>query len=93
MSTSVSVQIPTTLHIECGVDSRLEVSATSVAEVLKQLRQQYPCVYRRICDETGAVRRHINLFINDSLLPRQAGTERRLERDDVLFIMTAVSGG
>jgi molybdopterin converting factor small subunit len=57
------------------------------------LKHQYPAVHRCICDETGAVRRHINLFVNQSLWYRQTGLNQKLAPGDVLFIMTAVSGG
>ncbi|MHC2070082.1 MoaD/ThiS family protein [Bremerella sp. T1] len=69
------------------------MSATSVHEVLTALKTEQPQLYRNICDETGAVRKHINLFVNESLIHRRDGLGTPLKPEDSLFIMTAVSGG
>jgi molybdopterin converting factor small subunit len=46
-----------------------------------------------VCDETGAVRRHVNLFVNDSFLSKRDGLDTPLASGDILTIMPAVSGG
>lgn len=89
---SVSIQLTSMLAAEYSGSSRLDVAAGTVREALDQL-QQHPKLYRCICDETDAVRRHLNLFINDELLDRGAGLDAPLQPGDQLFIMTAVSGG
>ncbi|MBI1246889.1 molybdopterin synthase sulfur carrier subunit [bacterium] len=90
---AISVQIPTSLRAECQGSSHVEISATTISEVLSQLQAEHPQLFRCICDETGAVRRHINLFVNDALIHRQNGLGTKLNPKDTLFIMTAVSGG
>ncbi|QDU77257.1 Sulfur carrier protein CysO [Bremerella volcania] len=90
---SVSVQIPYALRSECGGKSEVEVSAGSVRQALTALKDEQPKLYRNVCDETGAVRKHINLFVNESLIHRNDGLETKLGPGDLLFIMTAVSGG
>lgn len=89
----VSVQIPYALRHECGGKSEVEVSARSVQQALTALKDHQPKLYRNICDETGAVRKHINLFVNESLIHRKDGLDTELGPGDLLFIMTAVSGG
>lgn len=90
---SVSVQIPYALRHECAGNSEVELSADSVQEALSVLKDQQPKLYRNVCDETGAVRKHINLFVNQSLIHRKDGLDTKLVPGDFLFIMTAVSGG
>ncbi len=90
---SISVHVPYALRHECDGCSELGVSATSVQEVLTALKTEQPQLYRNICDETGAVRKHINLFVNESLIHRRDGLGTPLKPEDSLFIMTAVSGG
>tara|TARA_R110002072_G_scaffold303123_1_gene494758 strand:- start:211675 stop:211956 length:282 start_codon:yes stop_codon:yes gene_type:complete len=93
MSAPVPIQIPATLRSECGGRSQLIVSAATVGEALQQLEQNHPAVYRSTCDETGAVRRHIHLFVNNDLLKGDNSFETPLDSGDTLFIMPAVSGG
>ncbi|MBA2114409.1 MoaD/ThiS family protein [Bremerella alba] len=90
---SVSVQIPYALRHECAGKSEVEVNAGSVQDALTDLKNHQPKLYRSVCDETGAVRKHINLYINETIIHRVDGLQKKLEPGDLLFIMTAVSGG
>ena len=90
---SITIHIPQMLRAECGVSADLCVSARTVRVALEQLAQSHPSLYRSVCDETGAVRRHIHLFVNSSLLSGPEGFDTVLKSGDVLSIMTAVSGG
>lgn len=89
----ITVQIPSSLRAESGGVSALEVPATDVQEALHELERTQPGLYRSVCDETGSLRKHMNLFVNDSLLSRDGGLQTELREGDVLYIMTAVSGG
>ncbi len=93
---AIAVRIPGSLRDYSGVSSEeFQISATTVAGALDALRQEYPELYRSVCDETGAVRRHINLFVNSELVAKHGDhpAEYHLNVDDVLTIWTAVSGG
>ncbi len=81
------------LRAECGGKSELIVSAANVRAALDLLNQSHPKLYRSVCDETGAVRRHMNLFVNSSHLNPSDGLNKELRPGDTLYIMTAVSGG
>ncbi len=92
-SAEVVVLIPTPLRIRCAGEATLALAATDVRSLLESLEQRYPALYRCICDETGAVRRHINLFVNRHHIRDREGLETRLVSGDHITIMTAVSGG
>ncbi len=61
--------------------------------MLAELERRYPKLHRSICDETGALRRHINLFVNIHHMRDRDGLATQLAAGDVVTIMTAVSGG
>lgn len=90
---SITLQIPAALRGECGGAAELRLSAPTVRAALQRLEQNHPALYRSVCDETGAVRRHVNLFVNDSFLHQREGLDTPLKVGDVLTIMPAVSGG
>jgi molybdopterin synthase sulfur carrier subunit len=46
-----------------------------------------------VCDETGAVRRHINIFVNDEHMRDLDGLDSAVVPGDVVTILPAVSGG
>ena len=70
----------------------VEVAATTVRSALVSLHRQHPLIYQELCNETGAVRQHINLFVNDDCIDKSE-LEHPLESGDILSILTAVSGG
>ena len=65
-ATTIKIHVPAALRDCCEGVSALLLSASSVRAALEQIEQRHPSLYRSICDETGAVRRHINLFVNTS---------------------------
>lgn len=92
-STTVTIQVPGTLRTYCEGASELSLSAPSVRAVLEELERRHPSLHRNICDETGTVRRHINLFVNTSHVRDRDGLDTALVPGDVVTILPAVSGG
>lgn len=90
---TITVRIPAQLRDTCGGVRDLPLGASTIAAALNAIEAQHPLLYRNVCDETGKVRRHINVFINKSLVrdPKEFSTQ--LSPGDVVTIMTAVSGG
>ena len=89
----ITVRFPSILRAYCGGASKLVLSAPDVRSLLEQLELQYPSLYRNVCDETGKVRHHLNLFVNEDHVRELAGLDTRLAAGDVLTILPAVSGG
>jgi molybdopterin converting factor small subunit len=69
------------------------VSADTVQAVLDDLERTRPTLYRNVCDETGAVRRHLNVFVNADNVRDLDGLGTALQPGDVITIVPAVSGG
>ena len=90
---TVTIHVPGALRDCCEGASELSLSASTVRAVLEQIEQRYPSLHRGICDETGAVRRHVNLFVNTSNVRDRDGLDTALAPGDVVTILPAVSGG
>lgn len=89
----VKVYIPGPLRDYCGGASQLASSATSVRAVLEELERRLPMLHRGVCEETGAVRRHINIFVNSTHIRDREGLDTALVPGDEVVILPAVSGG
>lgn len=89
----IRVQIPRSLGIYSGGKLEIAAAGSTVRELLEDVRQAFPSLYVCICDETGAVRRHVNLFVNNDFMQDREGLETRLESGDVVAVFQAVSGG
>jgi molybdopterin converting factor small subunit len=90
---AVTVHVPTALRRYCEGAADLLVSAATVRAALDELERNHPSLYRNICDETGALRRHLNVFVNSSHVRDRDGLDSALAPGDVVTILAAVSGG
>ena len=77
----------------CGGVSELAVNAATVRAALDHLEETQPALYSNICDETGKVRRHLNVFVNEDNVRFLNGVETPLAPGDVVTVLPAVSGG
>jgi len=92
-ASSIIFHVPGPLRPYCGGVSELPLSAHTVRAALDVLEQSQAALYRNVCDETGAVRRHLNVFVNSDNVRDLDGLETVLTPGDVLTILPAVSGG
>jgi len=88
-----TVFVPGQLRDCCGGAARLPTEAPSVRALLGDLERRFPALHRSVCDETGAVRRHVNLFVNTSHIRDREGLDTELVPGDEVTIVPAVSGG
>jgi molybdopterin synthase sulfur carrier subunit len=90
---SVTMIIPGPLREYCGGASSLTSAATSVRAALEDLERRHPALHRNLCDETGAVRRHIGVFVNSAHIRDREQLDTALVPGDELIFLPAVSGG
>jgi molybdopterin synthase sulfur carrier subunit len=90
---TITIHVPGPLRRYCAGASQLTVAAPTVRAALAHLEQREAALYRNVCDETGAVRRHLNVFVNADHVRDRSGLDTPLAPGDVLTILPAVSGG
>lgn len=90
---SVTVLIPGPLRAFSGADARIPLAAASVREALATLERTHPALHAGICDETGKVRRHVNVFVNAAHIRDRQGLDTPLAAGDQLSFLPSVSGG
>jgi molybdopterin converting factor small subunit len=81
------------LRVYCAGATELSISAHTVRAALEDLERSQSALYRNVCDETGTVRRHLNIFVNSDNVRDLNGIDTPLTRGDVVTILPAVSGG
>ncbi len=92
-TTRITVHVPGPLRAYCGGASTLPVTARTVRGVLEELARDRAALYTNICDETGALRRHLNVYVNSDHMRELAGLDTVLKPGDVVTVLPAVSGG
>jgi len=89
----VTLHVYGPLRMYVGGATELSVGAQSVGAALAVLERTHTTLYRNVCDETGALRRHLNVFVNSDNIRDLDGIDTALAPGDVLTILPAVSGG
>lgn len=92
-SSTITLFVPSPLRAYCNGAAEIALSASNVRDALDRLEPLYPALYRGVCDETGAVRRHLNVFVNTSNIRDREGLATTLVSGDVVTVLPAVSGG
>ena len=64
-----------------------------LAEILDGLEPLYPRLKAYVLDDQGRLRRHIAIFVDGRLVPRETALDRPLEPSSAVFIFQALSGG
>ncbi|MFI5697957.1 MoaD/ThiS family protein [Kribbella sp. NPDC051586] len=86
----IAVRLPTVLRPFAGGAERVEVEAGTVAEAFAALD---PPLRRRLTDEQGGVRRHVNIYLRDDNIRDLEGLDTPLTDGDELLILPSVAGG
>lgn len=71
----------------------ISVPAGSVADILNAINEIAPGFTDYVLDEQGALRRHVNLCINDTLVIDRKTLSDRVQDDGTVYIFQALSGG
>ncbi|MDQ2728385.1 MAG: MoaD/ThiS family protein [Actinomycetota bacterium] len=90
---SVTVRVPTQLRSLSGGESSVGVDGSTVAEVLAALEVAHPGFSDRLFDESGKLRRFVNVFVNDEDIRFLGGTDAAVAEGTTVSIVPAVAGG
>jgi molybdopterin converting factor small subunit len=70
-----------------------EVPGATVRELLDELDRRYPGLAAYIVDETGRVRRHVNVFVREEPIYDRESLADKVAPGDKVHILQALSGG
>jgi molybdopterin converting factor small subunit len=88
-----TVRIPTPLRKLTQGAEEVSASGKNVGELIADLEAKYPGIKERICDEKGAVRRFVNIFVKDEDIRFQQNLETPVGDNDEVSIVPAIAGG
>jgi molybdopterin synthase sulfur carrier subunit len=88
-----TVRIPTPLRKLTGENEVVIAEGSSIGDILNSLEKSYPGLSERICDESGNVRRFVNIFLNDEDIRFLGDRETPVKDGDEISIVPAIAGG
>ena len=90
---AVTVRIPQPLRSLTGNVSTVSASGASLLACIENLEATYPGVRDRVMDESGQLRRFVNIYINGDDVRFADGLATALKDGDEVSIVPAVAGG
>ena len=90
---AIKVRIPTPLMKLTDNQSEVSAEGETISDIINNLENQFNGIKDRICEENGAPRRFINIYINEEDIRFLEG-EKTTEKDgDEISIIPAIAGG
>jgi len=89
----VQVNLPTVLRAHAGGERTVAVDGGTVGAVLAALVARYPGMDGQVIDDTGALHKFVNVYLNDDDVRYLSGVDTAVGASDELSILPAVAGG
>jgi molybdopterin converting factor small subunit len=92
----VTLHVPMSLREFSGGRSRLALEVADGATLqaaLDALRSECPGIAERVLTERGAIRQHVNVFVNGDNVRLGQGLQTAVGANGEIWILPSVSGG
>jgi molybdopterin synthase sulfur carrier subunit len=90
---AITVQIPTALRrLTAGV-SNLNCSAANLGELFTVLDEKFPELKPHLRDESGEIRRFLNVYVNEEDIRFLGGTSYAFQDGDEVLLVPSIAGG
>lgn len=90
---AVTVRIPTTMRPLSGGAKQVELDPGTLSEVIEALEATHPGFRDRLLDEAGALRKFVNIFVDEDDVRYLQGLETVVLDGIMVSIIPAVAGG
>jgi len=90
---TIEVRIPTILRPYTGGERAVEATGSTVVTLIDDLETRFAGIKERLVDETGDVRRFVNIYVNDEDIRFTGGLDTAVSDGSTVVILPAVAGG
>lgn len=90
---SVSVRVPTILRTYTKGESEVSAEGATLADVLDSLEADHPGIRGRILDDTGKLRRFVNVYVGNEDVRFADGLATATPDGAQISVIPAVAGG
>ena len=90
---AVTVLIPTPLQKLTNGNPEVKAEGANIGEIVAALETQFPGIKDRLCDDSGRLRRFVNVYLNNEDIRFMENEETPVKDGDELSIIPAIAGG
>ncbi|MBI1841932.1 MAG: MoaD/ThiS family protein [Verrucomicrobia bacterium] len=89
----VKVRIPTPLRKLTNNEEIVEISSGTIGAGIIELQSRFPGIKERLIDESGEVRRFVNVYVNEEDIRFLQNQDTPVKDGDEISIIPAIAGG
>jgi sulfur-carrier protein len=90
---SITVQIPSALRRHTEGIANLDCSASNLGELFSVLGDKFPQLKPHLRDETGQIRRFLNVYVNEEDIRFLGGPSYTFQDGDEILLVPSIAGG
>jgi len=90
---SIKVRVPAPLQKITNNQAEVSAEGATIKELIEDHEKRYPGIKERVCDQTGKIRRFINIYVNEEDVRFLQRDTTRLKDGDEVSIIPAIAGG
>jgi len=90
---SVRVRVPTPLRKYTQGADEVDAQGDTVKALVEDLEKNFPGIKERICDESGKIRRFVNVYVNGDDIRFLQNLDTSVTSGDDISIVPAIAGG
>jgi sulfur-carrier protein len=90
---AAKIRIPAPLRKLTKDQAVVEAEGADVSALISSLDKSYPGLKERVCDESGQIRRFINVFVNGEDIRFKEGAKTKVDAGAEVSIVPAIAGG
>jgi molybdopterin converting factor small subunit len=90
---SIKVQIPSALRRHTDGVGHLDCSAANLNDLFSTLDEKFPALKPHLRDESGQVRRFLNIYVNEEDIRFLGGNSYAFQDGDEVLLVPSIAGG
>lgn len=90
---NITVAVPSALRRFTLGTSSVECQAATLDQLWHNVGEQFPALLQHLQDENGAIRRFINVYVNDEDVRFLGGNSYQFREGDQVLLVPSIAGG
>src|ERR1039457_2377315 len=89
----ITVEIPSALRRFTDGVQTIECSSETLPDLLGEIEQRFPAINKHLRDDTGQVRRFVNIYVNEAAIRFLGGDQYQFQDGDRVMVVPSIAGG
>jgi molybdopterin synthase sulfur carrier subunit len=89
----ITVEIPSALRRFTDGVQTIECSSETLPALLGEIEQKFPAISKHLRDDSGEVRRFVNIYVNEEDIRFLGGNTYKFQEGDRVLVVPSIAGG